>query len=239
MIRETSSAGISSTGIHWRHPASSDDDGHKVASMLSDNIIHQQEVSPHLPLVWMFLNKNKSASVEDVSSSSEHEADSAERPSSHKVPDSVDSPPTTSNQISPLESHWSTTPSASAVVNPEDQALQAQLSALLNAHSEAAAAVPTSTGPPTSTIRQPPTRKSPAVKRPRPKPSTTTTTTPASHPVTEEESLSEQQANVLQFLVSNPPAWVLDEIINGSTMTTWFPLPIPGKPTSPPPFFPH
>jgi L-lactate utilization protein LutC len=43
------------------------------------------------------------------------------------------------------------------------------------------------------------------------------------------ESLADQQANLLQFLVSNPPAWVLDEIINGSTLTTWYPLPIAGK----------
>jgi hypothetical protein len=41
--------------------------------------------------------------------------------------------------------------------------------------------------------------------------------------------LADQQANLLQFLVSNPPAWVLDEIINGSTLTTWYPLPISGK----------
>ena len=55
-----------------------------------------------------------------------------------------------------------------------------------------------------------------------------TTTTEPTISSTTAESLADQQANVLQFLVSNPPAWVLDEIINGSTLTTWFPLPIPG-----------
>jgi len=40
-------------------------------------------------------------------------------------------------------------------------------------------------------------------------------------------SLADQQANLMQFLVSNPPAWVIDEIINSSSMTTWYPLPIP------------
>ena len=54
-------------------------------------------------------------------------------------------------------------------------------------------------------------------------PSTSTPEETSSAPM---PSLADQQANLLQFLVSNPPAWVIDEIINGSSMTTWYPLPI-------------
>lgn len=50
------------------------------------------------------------------------------------------------------------------------------------------------------------------------------------HPVTKSTTTPsasyDNAADVLQFLVSNPPAWVLDEIMNGTKLTTWYPLPM-------------
>lgn len=157
--------------------------------------------------------------------------------------------PNNDDQISP------TMKNQIVVLDKEDSVLQAQLAFIFNATIHAdktSSTIVQSTS--SSTTSRIPTRKAQGPKRPRPsKPSsgsktsattaTTSTTTATSIPAEDEnrmttsepltsstmaESFADQQANVLQFLVSNPPAWVLDEIINGSTLTTWFPLPIPG-----------
>lgn len=212
--------------------------------------IIQHNIPPHLPLEWMFLS-NKS--LEEPGGSTEHQfhdkaiiesqlalpgnwpldgTKSAIGESSSHLVDEHHS--TLTNQISHVESTAipvAATPMA-VLNNQDDPGLQAQLAVLLQAHSEESVSVATNAEESTvssTTIQLSPSRKPPAHKRTRPKPSTTPmSTTPSSLVTSEAESLSEQQANVLQFLVSNPPAWVLDEIINGSTMTTWYPLPIPG-----------
>ena len=212
--------------------------------------IIQHNIPPHLPLEWMFLS-NKS--LEEPGGSTEHQfhdkaiiesqlalpgnwpldgTKSAIGESSSHLVDEHHS--TLTNQISHVESTAipvAATPMA-VLNNQDDPGLQAQLAVLLQAHSEESVSVATNAEESTvssTTIQHSPSRKPPAHKRTRPKPSTTPmSTTPSSLVTSEAESLSEQQANVLQFLVSNPPAWVLDEIINGSTMTTWYPLPIPG-----------
>lgn len=144
------------------------------------------------------------------------------------------------NQISMSSVENTPTTTGSVVLNKKDPELQAQLTALLEAYTQSSDLInPVSSFPATTTTRVP-VRNKPN-KRPRPTSTTTSTTstTPAnlvenlSDPEDEissvTESLADQQANVLQFLVSNPPAWVLDEIINGTALTTWYPLPIPGK----------
>ena len=66
-------------------------------------------------------------------------------------------------------------------------------------------------------------------------PSTTTTKTTTTTTTTTEVPSTEpgpESVDVLQFLVSNPPAWVLEELINGTNVTglsTWFPFPAPGE----------
>ena len=161
---------------------------------------------------------------------------------------SVTPTPNNDNQISPA------TKNQIVVLDKEDSALQSQLAVLFDATVHADKTSSTTVQPTSSsTTSRIPTRKAQGPKRPRPsKPSVATTSASTSTastiistklaedenrvttsgPLTSStvaESLADQQANVLQFLVSNPPAWVLDEIINGSTLTTWFPLPIPGN----------
>lgn len=155
------------------------------------------------------------------------------------------------NQISVSSIEIPPTTVGSALFNKEDPILQQQLAALFQAHSVSSVA-PTELEPTSATTSRTPIRnKGQSSKRPRPKPTISLITSTASTRLastsetstSEEtkpyestsmstlvtESLTDQQANVLQFLVSNPPAWVLDEIINGSSLTTWYPLPIPGK----------
>lgn len=162
------------------------------------------------------------------------------------------------NQISHSSSEAKPTTAGSVLLDKGDPDLQEQLSALLHAHTESTVSpyqslttvknrVPVrNKGQPNKRLR-PKTTTKPTVTTSSTTPLSTTSTTTSTTSATESlliklsqdsaeasnivvtESLADQQANLLQFLVSNPPAWVLDEIINGSTLTTWYPLPIPGK----------
>lgn len=170
------------------------------------------DVSHHLPLVLMFLNKT---SVDyhvvppgAVSSSSDEHDDWAD--------DNSRQPTTESN------------------VSGSDSPIKDQIDAAPS--TEASTSTTSTQRPPT----QRPNRPKPGAKRPRPKPKTTTTSTTTTTEATttqmamsepSEADVTEQHANnVLQFLVSNPPAWVLEELMNSNaSLTTWYPLPIPGK----------
>ena len=203
----------------------------RVPSSTTEKVTTTEEAQ-QLPLVLMFRNDSKVANKLTTASKVDEDVSeptlrvvTGQQSTKVSIPwnGGVSLTPLADNQISSAESMPTT--AGSVVLHKGDPDLQAQLTALLQAHTESSSQAP----PSVTTTRR---------KRPRPKPTTTTTsttttttTTPATDIVTDfvTESLADQQANVLQFLVSNPPAWVLDEIINGSTLTTWYPLPIPGK----------
>lgn len=160
------------------------------------------------------------------------------------------------NQISSLLTKTDQKPATaeSVIVNKGDPTLQTQLTTLLNANLPSSSILPQELESSTFANRIPIRNKGKPTKRPRPKP-TFTSTTPTSTStsarqdnessttrkpqsfknttdlvVTESTvSVVDQQAGVLQFLVSNSPIWVLEELINGSALTTWYPLPIPGN----------
>lgn len=203
-----------------------------------------KEVTPVLPLVLMF--KNDSVVLNKVITSAEHEEASSLESTAISQNSKVSelwsgdvSLPITAlpdNQISLTSAENPTT--AGSVVFDQGDKVQATASIQIEPESSKLTDEPQS--PVTNRV---PVRNKGQNKRPRPKPSTnlvknvvdiTSTTPPSVETMTTTstevtESLADQQANLLQFLVSNPPAWVLDEIINGSTLTTWYPLPIAGR----------
>lgn len=154
------------------------------------------------------------------------------------------------NHISALLTKTMSTTDESVFLDKEESVLQAQLNAKLPSSS----VLQQELKPSTIANRVPIRNKGQSIKRPRPK-QTTTSTTPNSisipatpsddessttrktssfqnttdFTVTESTtSVVDQQASVLQFLASNSPTWVLEEIMNGTALTTWYPLPIPG-----------
>lgn len=159
------------------------------------------------------------------------------------------------NQLSSLlkKTDLKTAIAESVILDKGDPVLQTQLAALLNANLPSSFVLPQELKPSTIANRAPVRNKGQAIKRPRPKPKVTSTT-PKSTTLTWQDDennatsslknttdftatestapVVDQQASVLQFLVSNSPTWVLEELINGSALTTWYPLPIPGKETA-------
>lgn len=217
-----------------------------------------KEATPVLPLVLMFQNESVAATANSGETQKQDEshlesaAASQNNKGSQLWSSDVGLPITAlpDNQIS-LSSAENPTTAGSLLLDQVGQQamLQPTASSQIEAESSKLPTEPPSAVP----NRVPPVRvKGHSNKRPRPKPSTASTktvemtSTAAPPPPVENalttttsssvedgnvavtESLADQQANLLQFLVSNPPAWVLDEIINGSTLTTWYPLPIAG-----------
>lgn len=215
-----------------------------------------KEATPVLPLVLMFQNESVAATANSGETQKQDEshlesaAASQNNKGSQLWSSDVGLPITAlpDNQIS-LSSAENPTTAGSLLLDQVGQQamLQPTASSQIEAESSKLPTEPPSAVP----NRVPPVRvKGQSNKRPRPKPSTASTktvemtSTAAPPPPVENalttttsssvedgnvavtESLADQQANLLQFLVSNPPAWVLDEIINGSTLTTWYPLPI-------------
>lgn len=224
--------------------------------------VSQQEVAPELPLVLMFKNEsieaNKFATLHQLENHEENVSESTDTSSTASPRDpgswsgGVSLPITalSDNQISLSSGETIPTTAGSVVLENVEPELHAQLTALLQTHTESSKLPQHELQSTTSVTNRIPVRnKGQSNKRPRPKPSTasiknveiTSTTQTVESAITKitnsvdetnsavTESLADQQANLLQFLVSNPPAWVLDEIINGSTLTTWYPLPISGK----------
>ncbi|XP_057380414.1 serine protease filzig-like [Daphnia carinata] len=209
--------------------------------------------TPVLPLVLMFKNDSVAAVATSGETQKEGEGDlestatSQNNKASQLWTSDVSLPITAlaDNQIA-LSSQDNPTTAGSLLADQPVQQVVLQPTASLQI--DAQSSKPPADEPPTptpATNRVPVRVKGQSNKRPRPKPSTASTknveTTSTTAPSVENvvtttsvevgnvavtESLADQQANVLQFLVSNPPAWVLDEIINGSTLTTWYPLPI-------------
>lgn len=202
------------------------------------------------------IEANKLATLHQLGKDEENASESTDTSSTPPRPESwsggVSLPITalSDNQISLSSGETIPTTAGSVVLEKVDPELHAQLTALLHAHTESSKLPQPELQPTTSVTNRVPVRnKGQSNKRPRPKPTTAsikiveiTSAMPAVESVIIKvtnsvdetnsavtESLADQQANLLQFLVSNPPAWVLDEIINGSTLTTWYPLPISGK----------
>ncbi|KAI9554895.1 hypothetical protein GHT06_020173 [Daphnia sinensis] len=219
------------------------------AEHIADDV--NKDATPVLPLVLMFKNDTVAAVATSSETHKEDESDleSTAASQNNKVSQlwsSDVSLPITAlpdNQISLTSADNPTTAGSLLSDQPEQQAmLQPTASLQIDPESSQVPEEP----PAPVTNRVPVRNKGQSNKRPRPKPSTAsiknveTTSTTAPPPVENvltttsvevnnvavTESLADQQANLLQFLVSNPPAWVLDEIINGSTLTTWYPLPI-------------
>jgi hypothetical protein len=106
-----------------------------------------------------------------------------------------------------------------------------------NSTRKATTTTTTTTAPPTTTTTPPTTTTasttpSTTTTTTTTTPSTTTTKTTTTTTTTEAPSTEPESVDVLQFLVSNPPAWVLEELINGTNITglsTWFPFPAQGE----------
>lgn len=236
----------------------------RVPTAFEEKLPDQHDEAPELPLELMF--KNGSSEANKLATHHQLEKDDASESTNTSSAPQQDNKGTGSlsdgvsltltalsdNQISSGETIPTT--AGSVVVEKGDPDLHAQLTAVLQAHTESSK-LPQQELQSTATIssvtsRVPVRIKGQSNKRPRPKPTTasiknievTSTSPPNVESVVTNitnaidetnavvtESLADQQANLLQFLVSNPPAWVLDEIINGSTLTTWYPLPIAGK----------